>query len=328
MALVGAVVGAALALVAWLIPWLPEPASEQAAAFDNTYWFVTIVCVLVFAVVAGVSVYAVWKFRAAPDDLDDGSPIHGHTGLEIVWTAIPAVLVTAISVYSGIVLYDIERLPDDHRIVEVSSQQFAWTFTYPDQKVTSGELVLPLDEPTELVLTSKDVVHSFWVPEWRVKQDAVKGIETKVRVTPNKMGTFTVVCTELCGLGHAVMRARARVVSDRDFQRWIAERKRAVAQAGTLRGKQLFTQPVGETAPCGSCHALADADTTQQIGPDLDQALQGKDAEFIRESILNPDAQIAEGFNAGLMPKTYGEVMSDAQLDSLVEYLLDVAGKG
>jgi cytochrome c oxidase subunit 2 len=328
MALVGAVVGAALALVAWLIPWLPEPASEQAAAFDNTYWFVTIVCVLVFAVVAGVSVYAVWKFRAAPDDLDDGSPIHGHTGLEIVWTAIPAVLVTAISVYSGIVLYDLDRLPAGHRTVQVSSQQFAWTFTYPDQKVTSGELVLPLNEPTELVLTSKDVVHSFWVPEWRVKQDAVKGIETKVRVTPNKIGTFTVVCTELCGLGHAVMRARARVVSERDFQRWIAERKRAVAQAGTLRGKQLFTQPVGETAACGSCHALADADTTQQIGPNLDEALQGKDAEFIRESILNPDAQIAEGFNAGLMPKTYGEVMSDAQLDSLVEYLLDVAGKG
>jgi cytochrome c oxidase subunit II len=328
MALVGAVVGAALALVAWLIPWLPEPASEQAAGFDNTYWFVTIVCVFVFAVVAGVSVYAVWKFRAAPDDLDDGSPIHGHTGLEIVWTAIPAILVTAISVYSGIVLYDIERLPDGHRVVEVSSQQFAWTFTYPDQKVTSGELVLPLNEPTELVLTSKDVVHSFWVPEWRVKQDAVKGIETKVSVTPNKMGTFTVVCTELCGLGHAVMRARARVVSQTKFEDWIAERKRAAAMGGQARGKQLFTQSVGQTAPCGSCHALADAGTEMQIGPNLDEALQGKDAAFVRESIVNPDAAIAEGFSAGLMPKNYGEVMSDAQLDSLVEYLLEAAGKG
>src|ERR687896_792103 len=248
MVLVGAAVGAALALVAWLIPWLPEPASEQAAVFDNIYWFVTIICIIVFAVVAGVSIYAVWKFRAAPDDLDDGSPIHGHTGLEIVWTAIPTVLVTAIAVYSGIVLYDIESLPDDHRVVQVSSQQFAWTFTYPDENVTSGELVLPLNEPTELVLTSKDVVHSFWVPEWRVKQDAVKGIETNVRVTPSKSGTYTVICTELCGLGHAVMRARARVVTQGEFDRWIRERRRAVAQAGNLRGEQLFTQPIGQTA--------------------------------------------------------------------------------
>jgi cytochrome c oxidase subunit 2 len=328
MLLVGAAVGVALGLVAWLIPWLPEPASAQARGFDNAYWLVTIICVLVFAVVAGVSVYAVWKFRAAPDDLDDGSPIHGHTGLEIVWTAIPTILVVAIAVYSGIVLYDVERLPADHRVVEVTSQQFAWTFTYPDEKVSAGELVLPLNEPTELVLTSKDVIHSFWVPEWRVKKDAVRGITTMISVTPTKAGTYTVVCTELCGLGHALMRARARVVSQQEFDRWIAEKKRALREAGSLRGQQLFTQPVGTASPCGSCHTLADAGTTQQIGPNLDEVLQGKDAKFIRQSIVNPDAEVAEGYNAGLMPQNYGEVMSDAQLDSLVEYLLAAVGKG
>src|ERR687898_1586762 len=268
MLLVGAAVGVALGLVAWLIPWLPEPASAQARGFDNAYWLVTIICVLVFAVVAGVSVYAVWKFRAAPDDLDDGSPIHGHTGLEIVWTAIPTILVTAISVYSGIVLYDIERLPDDHRVVQVSSQQFAWTFTYPDEKVTSGELVLPLNEPTELVLTSKDVIHSFWVPEWRVKKDAVKGIETKISVTPNKRGTFTVVCTELCGLGHALMRARARVVSQTEFDRWIAQRKRAAAMGGQAQGKQLFT-----SLGCGSRPTPPHAGTAAGGGPNLHAGL-------------------------------------------------------
>src|SRR5687768_519909 len=172
MLLVGAVVGAALGLVAWLIPWLPEPASAQARGFDNAYWFVTVICVFVFAVVAGVSVYAVWKFRAAPDDLDDGSPIHGHTGIEIVWTLIPTVLVTAIAVYSGIVLYDVERLPAGHRVVEVTSQQFAWTFTYPDEEITAGELGLPLNEPTEVRPSSKDGIHPLRVPEWPGKQDA------------------------------------------------------------------------------------------------------------------------------------------------------------
>jgi cytochrome c oxidase subunit 2 len=331
MVLVGAAVGAALALVAWLIPWLPEPASEQAKGIDNAFWFVTIVSLLVFAVVAGVSVYAVWKFRAAPDDLDDGSPIHGHTGLEIVWTAIPAVLVTAISVYSGIVLYDIERLPDDRRVVQVSSQQFAWTFTYPREKVTSGELVLPLNKPTELQITSKDVIHAFWVPEWRIKKDAVRGITTTLAVTPSKTGTYTVICAELCGLGHAVMRARARVVSQTEFDRWIAQQKRAAAMGGQAQGKQLFT-----SLGCGSCHTLADAGTTAQVGPNLDEALPGQDPANVSQSIVDPDAVIAQGCGGtptgpcqpGVMPKIYDEQLSDAQLEGLVEYLLEAAGKG
>ena len=109
MVLVGVAVGGALALVAVLIPWLPSADSEEAGPVDRVYWVVTIICIAIFALVAGVSVYAVWKFRAAPDDLDDGSPIHGHTGLEVVWTAVPAALVTAISVYSGVVLTQIER---------------------------------------------------------------------------------------------------------------------------------------------------------------------------------------------------------------------------
>ena len=112
MVLVGVAVGGALALVAVLIPWLPSADSSEAHKVDDVYWFVTIICMAIFALVAGVSVYAVWKFRAAPDDEEDGSPIHGHTGLEVVWTAVPAALVTAISIYSGVVLVQVERIPD------------------------------------------------------------------------------------------------------------------------------------------------------------------------------------------------------------------------
>jgi cytochrome c oxidase subunit II len=322
MVLVGVAVGGALALVAILIPWLPPARSTQAHKVDDVYWFVTIICMVIFALVAGVSVYAVWKFRAAPDDEDDGSPIHGHTGLEVVWTAVPAVLVTAISVYSGVVLTQVEQIKPQHRVVEVTAQQFAWSFAYPEANVTSGQLTLPVDEPVELKLSSRDVIHSFWVPEWRMKKDAVPGIDTDVIITPNKVGTYTVVCTELCGLGHAAMRARAVVMTQERYDNWLEQEKKAAAAAGSVQGKTLFTQQ------CGSCHRLADAGTQGEVGPDLDQVLPGKSADFIHESIVDPNAEIAPGFQPGVMPQTFGDSLTDQQLDSLIEYLMDTAGKG
>jgi cytochrome c oxidase subunit II len=322
MVLVGVAVGGALALVAVLIPWLPEADSTEAVKVDDVYWFVTIICIAIFALVAGVSVYSVWKFRAAPDDEDDGSPIHGHTGLEVVWTAVPAALVTAISIYSGIVLVQVEKIPAEHRVIEVTAQQFAWSFTYPEAKITSGQLALPINQPVELTLTAKDVIHSFWVPEWRMKKDAVPGIETNVIVTPTKLGTYTVICTELCGLGHATMRAKALVLTQEGFDRWIQEQKDAAAAAGSVQGKTLFAQQ------CGTCHTLADAGTTAEVGPNLDEALKGKNAEFIRESIVDPNKEVAPGFQPDVMPATFGESLSQQQLDSLVEYLLETAAKG
>jgi cytochrome c oxidase subunit 2 len=318
---VGVAVGGALALVAVLIPWLPPADSTQAHKVDDVYWFVTIICMAIFALVAGVSVYSVWKFRAGPEDMDDGSPIHGHTGLEVVWTAVPAALVTAISIYSGVVLTQMEEIPKDHRIVQVSGQQFTWSFQYPEAKVTSGQLTLPVNQPVELKLSARDVIHSFWVPEWRVKKDAVPGIETNVIVTPTKVGTFTVICTELCGLGHAAMRAKAVVMTQQGFEAWLTDQKRLAAQGGSAQGKTLFTQQ------CGSCHRLADAGTTGEVGPDLDKVLPGKGADFIRESIVNPNAEIAPGFRPGVMPQDFKDKLSTQQLDSLVEYLLKTAGK-
>ena len=327
MTLVGVAVGAALAIVAVFIPWLPDAASEQADIIDSVYWFVTIICVVVFAVVAGVSGYAVYKFRAPPGDMDDGSPIHGHTGLEITWTLIPTILVTGIAVYSGVALAQSEELPPDHRIVEVTSEQFAWTFTYPGIEVeggkplTTGELVVPIDQTIRFEITSKDVIHSFWVPEWRMKQDAVQGIVTETTVKPTELGTFPVVCTELCGLGHALMRSQARVLSPGDFEAWVEEQKRLALEGGSVQGKELFTQQ------CGSCHVLADAGTLGEVGPNLDEALQRADADFIMESIVNPSAEIVEGYQDA-MPANFGELFTDPQLDGLVEYLLEATGGG
>ncbi len=325
MIVIGVLTGILSGAVAYFIPWLPDAASAEAGKIDAVYWFVAIICALIFALVAGVSLYAGWKFRAPPDDEDDGSPIHGHTGLEIAWTAIPAVLVVAMSVFSGVVLIQIEDV-DDPRRIEVVAQQFAWRFHDPELDRTSGELILRVDEPVELILTSRDVIHSFWVPEFRMKQDAVRGIETRTVITPTKEGTYPVICTELCGLGHAAMRARVRVLSVEDFEAWAAESEEeggGQGEDGEADGAAVF-----EEAGCGSCHALADAGTSAETGPDLDRVLRGTDEEFVRESIVDPNADIAEGYQPNVMPQDYEERLSEPELDALVRYLVETAGGG
>ena len=216
-----AIVASAAGLTLALAPaWMPDAASEEAGRIDFVFWFVTIICIVIFAVVAAVMTYAVLKFRRKPDDDTDGPPIHGHTGIEILWTAIPTVLVTAIAIVSAVVLAKNDAAGANPLRVNVTGQQFAWLFTYPQYKKTSAVLRLPIDQSVVLRMTTKDVIHSFWVPQFRQKQDLTPGIHPTLHITPTKIGTYPVICTELCGLGHALMRSRAQVVSQRDFDRW------------------------------------------------------------------------------------------------------------
>jgi cytochrome c oxidase subunit 2 len=325
--LLSVVIGAvsfAISLIA--IPWLPEVTSEEGVRIDRIYLFTAIISIVIFAIVAALSIYAVFKFRAKPGDLEDGKPIHGHTGIEIVWTIIPTILVTAIGIWSAIVVVQNDDLPEGHRIVNVEARQFAWSFSYPDeadglQGMTMGELVVPVDEPIELHMTSPDVIHSFWVPEWRQKQDVVPGITTHYRITPTEIGTFPIICTELCGLGHSVMRNRVRVLSAEEFEVWRTEKQTAVDAGGDALGASVFTN-----AGCAGCHTLAAAGAAGNIGPDLDSVLPGQSAEAIRESLVDPGAVISEGFSGGMPPF---DNLSDEELDALVEYLItSVEGDG
>src|SRR5919204_6535846 len=174
---VGLAAAAVALAVALFIPWLPTPASKQADRIDFVFWFVSGISIAIFALVASVILYAVVRFRARPDDDSDGAPIHGHTGLEIAWTAVPAALVTAISVVSPVALTENDHLPKKHMRVNVTAQQFAWSFEYPAAKgLTVSTLHMPLAEAVELKMKSKDVIHSFWVPQFGQKQDVVPGI--------------------------------------------------------------------------------------------------------------------------------------------------------
>lgn len=328
--LIASAVGIAAGLA---IDWFPEQASTQAGPIDRLYDILIWMSVPVFVTVSIVVLFSVRNFKMRPGEEQlDGPPIHGNTRLEVIWTAIPAVVLVVLCSYAWVVLVDIEEAQANEMRVNVTGQQFAWTFEYPQpggKPIKSTQLYLPKDRPVRFYIKSLDVIHNFWVPAFRMKIDAVPGIETKYRVTPSRLGTYPVVCAELCGLGHAVMRSTARVVTPAAFDAWLAEQKAPAAATaeGKIDGKTLFTNGNGAATACAACHKLADAGATGATGPDLDRSLAGKDAAIIKQGIVAPDARVAPGFQKGIMPKNYGDTLSDEELDALVKYLGEVAGK-
>jgi cytochrome c oxidase subunit II len=223
---IGIVIAVVVTLVAVLFQWLPTSNSEEFDRIQDIYWFATVMSIAIFSLVCAVVIFSVWKWRVPPDDDAEGPPIHGHTGLEIAWTAVPAILVIALGIVSAVVLSENGQAGDRPLQVKVIGQQFAWKFQYPDYgNRESGELVVPVGRETKFTMEAVDVLHSFWVPQFGQKMDAVPGIETTILVTPKHTGEYAVVCAELCGLGHATMRAKARVVSQAEFDRWIKEKQ-------------------------------------------------------------------------------------------------------
>jgi cytochrome c oxidase subunit II len=329
LVLLGALIGAGATALALLVPWLPPVASKERDRIDFVFWFTTAICIGIFTLVASLIVYSVLKFRVRPDDDSDGPPIHGHTGLEVFWTAIPAMLVTAISIVSGVVLTQNDRIPKNHLTVDVSAQQFAWSFKYPDYKdLTTAKLVLPRGRPVILQISSVDVIHSFWVPEFGQKQDALPDEVNKLKVTPTKNGTYPVICTELCGLGHAVMRTQAEVLDPADFDRWVKDEQKKLQTGGAGAGLAVWANN-----GCGGCHTFTPAKSKATVGPDLDKlpeeargAHRGSLEEFARESIVDPNAYIEPGYNPNVMPTSFASLPKD-QLDALVKFLVKAKGK-
>jgi cytochrome c oxidase subunit 2 len=226
--IVAVIVGAIGTAAILLTPsWFPVAAATQATRQDDLYLALMIMSSFIMAIVTVFLVYSVWKFRARPGDENrDGPPIHGNTTLEIIWTVIPTIIVIAFAIAGGVVLVRNEKTYPNELKVHVIGQQFAWTFRYPDG-VTSTELVLQEDRPTEFDVYSKlhDVIHSFYVPQFRVKADAVPGQVNHTYATPTEAGTYALICTELCGPGHSLMRAPVRVLPKSQFDQWLADQK-------------------------------------------------------------------------------------------------------
>jgi cytochrome c oxidase subunit 2 len=229
LTIVGTIIGAAIVLS---VPWLPDEASAEAGPTDTLYDVLAVMSAFVFALVMAILIVSVFHYRRRYGDEGDGDPIHGNTRIEIVWTAIPAIIVLGAGVYSGVVLADIEQERPDTRTINVTAEQFAWTFNYGERGLERvGELHLVKDTSYLFRLRAKDVIHSFWVPEFRLKKDAVPGMTTTVRVKPTRRGTYSLVCVELCGLGHSTMRGTVKVEDQASFDQWVAERKEAAPPA-------------------------------------------------------------------------------------------------
>ncbi len=225
--LVFGIIGCAILIpLALIIPWFPAEGSRQAGNIHTLYYVLLIASVPIFVLVETVVLYSVWKFRWRPgDERVDGPPIHGNTRLEVVWTVVPALLLIGLISYAYSVLRSNEASKRDEMTVNVTARQFAFEFTYPNadgKTIVASALYLPNNRPVVFHLRSFDVVHSFFVPEFSEKLDAVPGIVTTLRVTPTKVGTYPVECTELCGPGHAFMRSTVHVVSPVAFRHWEA----------------------------------------------------------------------------------------------------------
>jgi cytochrome c oxidase subunit 2 len=326
LVLIGVLAGAIATAVAVLVPWLPDPATKQADRINFAYWFTNTICLVIFAVVAAILIYAVINFRVKPGDLSDGPPVHGNTTLEVVWTVVPAVLVTAISIASAIVLAQNGHAGSNPLVVRVYAQQFNWQFKYPNGKVYPI-LRIPVDRNVKLRITANDVIHSFWVPEFYQKQDAVPGQWNDLIITPTRTGSFPVICTELCGLGHSTMRSEAIVMSSAAWKAWYvgspAPGPKPAGGAGASVGATIFTQN-----GCGACHTFSPIpDATGKVGPSLDNLKEsaekaGQDLEaFIKQSIVDPNAYVPTGYQPGVMPPTFGSTIPATQLNALVLYL-------
>ncbi|MGO9822684.1 MAG: cytochrome c oxidase subunit II [Solirubrobacteraceae bacterium] len=364
------VVGVAILLpiVLFVIPWWPADASTQASNDHTLYDVLLIVTVPIFVGVITVVGFSVWKFRMKPGEEEkDGPPIHGNTRLEVVWTAIPAVLILSMCGYSYSVLTSNEASHPGAMVVNVTARQFAFEFSYPragGNQIVTSQLYLPNNEPVVFKLRSVDVIHSFFVPQFSEKLDAVPGITTTLRVTPTRLGTYAAECTELCGAGHSLMRATVRVVTPSAFRTWLAAQKPNApppigvpppnaAQPGIPTGAGSSSAPASSSSSatsaatgktiftgvgtCGSCHTLAAAGTTGTVGPNLTQRLasdcatpasmkiRGKTlTDCIHTAITNPYAYIPTGFHSGIMPPDFTQRLGTNDVEALVNYLASV----
>ncbi|MEW5939930.1 MAG: cytochrome c oxidase subunit II [Chloroflexota bacterium] len=286
---------------------LPVEASAQAVPIDWMWKYQVMAMSFLFALIVVPLLYSLFVFRRKRGDTTDAEHVEGNTTLEITWTIIPLIAVVAFAYMGAWSLRETRRVDPEALVIKVHAQQFSWSFEYPQGFVTD-ELRLPVGRQVLLKMDSKDVIHSFWVPEFRVKQDVVPGRVTELRITPTLAGTYKVRCAELCGAAHYSMEKNVVVTDGASYQRWVAEQAAAFAAAQT---PEAMGEALVKSNGCLGCHSV---NGSPLVGPTW-KGLFGSQAPlsngatvvaddaYLTESILNPSAAIVAGFeSAAAMP--------------------------
>ncbi len=308
------------------LPFMPELASQQGGATDALLRPLYIMTAFFFSLVVSFLGYSLIVFRRRPGDIGDAHPFYNNNLLEVVWTAVPLFIVLGLAVYGAKELIAINHPPphQEEIIVNVDAFQWGWSFYYPNTNITSPKLYLPVNQPIRFRVTTRDVNHSFWIPEFRLKIDAIPGKTNELRITPTQVGTYTIHCAELCGTAHAFMMADAIVVQPEEFQSWMQSQQMIQNQGDTATA-------LAQQSSCLGCHST---DGSRMAGPTFKGLYQsqvsledgqtvGADDDYLHRSIVDPEAQIVQGF-PNIMPKNFGQLLSEAQIQTLIEYIKGV----
>ncbi|MFQ5615391.1 MAG: cytochrome c oxidase subunit II [Anaerolineales bacterium] len=311
---------------------LPLLASDEGLVIDNAFRILFVLGVPVLTFVVSVMSYSLINFRARGSAVEVGATIHGSNTFSLIWLVITGALAVTVIIHPGITglaeLGATNTSPDT--VIRITSSRWSWRVEYPDGASSREELILPVDQRVKFEVTSTDVLHSFWIPAFRLKIDAVPGLVTEMYVTPSRTGSYAtdatlrVQCAELCGLDHATMQIPVRVVEQAEFDAASGGEGFQAADTPEARGRHL-----ADKMGCVGCHSV---DGSVSIGPSwlgvygserslADGALVTVDEDYLRESILDPNARVVEGFAPNMMPPTFGDTLTGEQIGDLIAYI-------
>jgi cytochrome c oxidase subunit II len=307
----------------WFTNWvMPRQASTLAPDVDNLFWFITGISAFFFILIAALILIFAKRYRRRGDD-DITPHITHNQKLEIAWSVGPLVLLIVIFFWGFHGFMRAQIAPANAIEIQVRAKKWVWEFEYPDGMRTLNEFHVPVNRPVRLVMNSEDVIHSFFVPSFRIKMDVLPRRYTELWFDATEAGTHQVFCTEYCGKGHSDMLARIHVDDEATYQKWLVEGDESMKTMPlTELGKLTY-----ENAGCATCHSL---DGSRGQGPSW-KGIFGKthtfadgtsgvaDENYIRQSVLEPNAKVVQGFEP-VMP-TYKGLLRDRQVLGVIEYI-------
>lgn len=301
--------------------FMPPRGTSLAGDVDRLYEFLIISSLISCAILIGGMIYFVIKYKRKTDH-DKTAYISHNTFLEFLWSFIPLVIFMVVFAWGWIIYHDIRKMPENALEVHVNGRQWAWDFTYKSGKKVTNEFMVPVGTTVKLIMTADDVLHSFFIPSMRIKQDVIPGRYTALWFNAEKLGNYQIFCSEFCGAAHSAMIATMKVVSLPDYEAWLQENDDALPLAEL--GKKVAAKN------CTVCHSL---DGSRLVGPTwkglwglqnhemIDGSKVNVDENYLRESILNAQARIVQGFGPKSAMPPYQGVLSDRQVLALIEYI-------